>query len=296
MVMKVFRVVAECDSPVTSISWSPGGDMICSGNADGSVNVWMHALGEFIRTMNQKHDGIVTTVVWSPDGKFLASGSYDRTIKLWDPETGDLIRTIQNKDCVVSSIAWNPDNIRLAVASMGDAVKVVNIETGEILKKNDLWFRCTNAVAWCMHGDNIVSGNGSMLFIWTDERTTLYDRPLKKGSCVSLVCSEYELVASGNSDGTIKIWDYMTHKLSKTIHAHDNAVFSVSWKPGGKILASGSADKLIKLWDAGTGTLLTVIDQHTDAVTAVSWSPDGRYLVSACRGRKILSWSIIFPN
>jgi WD40 repeat protein len=88
-------------------------------------------------------------------------------------------------------------------------------------------------------------------------------------------------VATGASDGTVKLWDAESLKqLSSLPGAHTGGVKSVQFSPDGKTLASGGLDKAAKLWDV-TGEkpdLKFKLEGHDGAVLAVAFSPDGKSL------------------
>ena len=66
---------------VTSIAFSPNGDLLASGGSD--IWLWDVATGQLVATLTG-HTGVVNSVAFSPDGDTLASGSRDGTVLLWD--------------------------------------------------------------------------------------------------------------------------------------------------------------------------------------------------------------------
>ena len=70
---------------VYSVAFSPGGQILASGSADGAVKLWDAASGKSTATL-RGHTDRVWSVAFSPDGKTLASGAgrMDKSIKLWD--------------------------------------------------------------------------------------------------------------------------------------------------------------------------------------------------------------------
>ncbi|WP_318699320.1 MULTISPECIES: WD40 repeat domain-containing protein [unclassified Roseofilum] len=88
-------------------------------------------------------------------------------------------------------------------------------------------------------------------------------------------------LASGGSDGKIKLWNLETGAKITTLTGHQKLVSSLSYSPDGKTLASGSSDGTIKLWDAGTGKELTTLTGDLGSVRSLSYSLDGKTLASA---------------
>lgn len=89
-----------------------------------------------------------------------------------------------------------------------------------------------------------------------------------------------KLIASGDDDGAIKLWDASTGQEVTTLNGHAGAVRSVRFSPDGSSLASGSDDHTIKLWDANGNELMT-LNGHSNRVCRVRFNPDGTRLVSA---------------
>lgn len=74
---------------VTSVAFSPNGELVASASYDKTVRIWEVQDGQLIHTLTG-HSDWVTSVAFSPDGKSVASGSWDRTVRIWDVETGEV--------------------------------------------------------------------------------------------------------------------------------------------------------------------------------------------------------------
>lgn len=70
-------------TPVSCVSFSPGGKRIVSGSEDDTAKVWDASTGQETLTL-KGHTGFVMSVSFSSDGKRIISFSSDQTVKVWD--------------------------------------------------------------------------------------------------------------------------------------------------------------------------------------------------------------------
>jgi len=98
------------------------------------------------------------------------------------------------------------------------------------------------------------------------------------------------LVATGSSDETIKIWSSTTGSCLRTLH-DDGAVHAVSFSTDGQLLVSGSLD--LKTWEVETGRCLRVLSGHEGSVRAIATTAarPGR-LISYSFDRTIKFWAL----
>lgn len=84
---------------------------------------------------------------------------------------------------------------------------------------------------------------------------------------------------SGGTDGTVKVWDIKTGKVTLTISgAHPGGVKAVFYRPDSDEIISMEADKSIKVWENKKGTLLRKAEPSKTAIAAMAMSGDGKKL------------------
>jgi WD40 repeat protein len=143
------RTLTGHTSFVRCVSWHPGGRLLASCSADGSVRLWDAASGAALATL-QGHTNDVRAVAWHPDGALLASASEDGTIRLW--ELADLPRDVL--------IGGADDSDRGATSrDFTDQIAervVLRSDTGQV-----------RAVAWSPDGAHLAScGEGGWVALW----------------------------------------------------------------------------------------------------------------------------------
>ena len=119
--------------------------------------------------------------------------------------------------------------------------------------------------------------------------TTLYTDSERVYSVV--ISQDGKILACGNGDGTIKVWQLETGEELGIIEGHTNDVISIALSRDGEILASGSYDGTIKVWQLETETELT-LQSHFMRVSAIAISPDGEKLVSGSSDDSIKIWHL----
>jgi WD40 repeat protein len=102
-----------------------------------------------------------------------------------------------------------------------------------------------------------------------------------QGYIHALACSpDGRTLASGDTSGTVKLWDVGTGKERASWQAHRGNAMSLSFAPDGKLLATGGLDQKVKLWDMATMKEWAVLQHSGFAVSAVAFSPDGKSLAA----------------
>ncbi|MEP7124880.1 MAG: pentapeptide repeat-containing protein, partial [Byssovorax sp.] len=101
-----------------------------------------------------------------------------------------------------------------------------------------------------------------------------------------------DLLASGHSDGVVRLWDAVSGRAIRTMVGHSGPVRSVAFSPDGATLASGSSDKTARLWDLATATSIRAFSGHTKAVSSVAFSPDGTTLASGSLDKTVRLWDV----
>ena len=101
-------------------------------------------------------------------------------------------------------------------------------------------------------------------------------------------------LASGSSDGTVRLWDVATHRqIGNPIAVPGPTVTSVAFSPDGTTLATGSEYGTVRLWHVATHRQIgDPLAGHTGPVTSVAFSPDGKTVASGSLSETAQLWDV----
>jgi WD40 repeat protein/3',5'-cyclic AMP phosphodiesterase CpdA len=125
---------------------------------------------------------------------------------------------------------------------------------------------------------------------WEVDARTLWPVPAGAGCSTVAFGPGGRLLATGHSDGLVRLWDAERAVCLRVLEGHTHRVQSVAWSPDGRFLGSGADDATVRLWEAGTGKALRTFDGHTNWVQSVAWSPDGTRVASGSYDNTVRLW------
>ena len=254
---------------VMQVAFSPGGTLLASADADGTVRLWNPATGRAAGPALLAGTGAgagVKAVAFSPDGKLLATVDADGTMRLWDPATGRAVDpTILPADIYgFTGVAFSPGGKLLATADADGTVRLWNPATWQ-------------AVGLPLRAD---TGPGAAA---TQVTAVAFSRDGK-------------FLASAYSDGTVRVWNPATGQaVGARIPADPGGgVYGVAFSPDGKLLATAGADGNVRLWNPATGRAAgaPLPADPGYAVYGVAFSPDGKLLAAAEADGTVQTWQL----
>jgi WD40 repeat protein len=254
----------------------------------------------------QGHTRYVFSLAFSSSGQeqLLASGSVDGTVRLWDMRTMECMAVLKGHTGYVHSVAFSPDGRLLASASGDCTVRLwVVVELKEkaaspvhVLQGHTYW---VYSVSFSPDGRQLASGGSydNSVRLWSMPEGVPGPVLQHAGSvrCVAFSCSN--LLASGGSDGIVRLWDVsgisqQQQKPMRELRGHSSTISSMAFSPDGSQLVSGSWDKNLRLWSVATGKLLKVLTGHSRTVNSVAFHPNGKQVASCSEDETVRIWTV----
>ncbi|MDJ0704123.1 MAG: NB-ARC domain-containing protein [Leptolyngbyaceae cyanobacterium MO_188.B28] len=278
---------------IVSVAFSPEGERLAIGDADGEIRLWRVADGQTLLSY-QGHTDHIWSIAWSPDGQTLASCSADHTIKLWNANSGECLKTFLGHANIVFSVAWSPNGQTLASGSADQTVRLWRVSRDQCSKVLTGHSKSVSSVSWSPDGQSLASGSA-------DKTVRLWNPSI--GECLKTLqghakqirslswSPDSQTLVSGSVDHTVKLWNPNSGRCLKTLQGHANWILSVAWSPDDQTLVSASADHTVKLWNPDSGRCLKTLQGHITWVCSVAWSPDGQTLASGSSDQTVKLWS-----
>lgn len=227
----------------------------------------------------------VSALTFSPDGTKIAAGGEGR-IWIYRLDTGAQFAMLSGHPARVRALAFAPDNRRLVSGYDDNALWLWDTDTAREIALLAGHSAMVDTLA--------VAPDGMPIPAWDEVLPTFTEAP---GRIRALAFASDSVLASGNTDGKIRLWNLETGFSIHTLAAHDGLVLALAFSTDGKTLASGSSDTTVRLWHTENGELLATLIGHTDSVHAVAFSPafspDGAHLATGGKDRGVRMWELL---
>ncbi len=259
----------------------------------------------------------------SPDERFLAVArerdvlgkKYKMfAIQVWDRTTGQRVFTVEETELNIKGLDFSPDSKTLAYADSSDIVRLWDIEN------NSLQFIFEpgvplQAIAFSPDGSFLASGSpDGVLRFWKVEKRGKHSiserdfnikskvRPHKRfvghannSKFIAInFSSDGKMVASANSDGTIRLWDTDSGNQLFTFTQHSGSQTALAFNANNQSklgdttnrtltsIGSSNSHFFVSVWDVDTGNRLSIdmFDKGNHINYEVAITPDGGLFVT----------------
>ncbi|KAI9561484.1 hypothetical protein GHT06_012442 [Daphnia sinensis] len=328
-----------CNQPVpnqvTTCVFHPVDPVLAVGFHDGSVVLITNETNEtpFLNwdreTLSAVHDHLpipfaLINMEWNVNGTLLAASTDKGSVILWTYRNKEIVfDSVQHGDGV-GNIYWSPFATHLFVANFRLEMRrrasygckggllvwngaIEEEETVETKLKTTYYIR---DVAWISHAEVALACHDGIIRIFTIMNGTSLSANHKQlhhiGEVGVVAWNERaQMLASGSSEGTVKVWkkDGMQISLRYELNAKASCL-SLSWYPcsdanisssvdasKNHLIACGLGSGCITVWKPELESIPTTFPAHNQMVHDVSFSPNGQYLASIGADDNLHIWS-----
>jgi WD40 repeat protein len=157
----LLRSLKGHQGPVLSIKFSPSGQIIATGGADGTVRFW-NLNGEQLGSFN--NSGAVAGVQFSPNGQLVVAGGVDGKVRIWNLQTRQLAE-YGNYAGSITNVSFSPDGLQVATSGKDGVVKIWNLE-GQQLTQFKTYQRSIRSLNFLSDGQLATTGTNGTVRFW----------------------------------------------------------------------------------------------------------------------------------
>jgi WD40 repeat protein len=122
---KMYRQLTGHTGSVTSIAFSPDGQLLASGGEDRSIRLWDTQTWNCLQVL-PGHAWQISSLAFTSNGAVLLSGSWDKTVKFWQIATGIEFDALSGHVDSVTCLAIDPSEQKIFTGSRDRSIKVWN--------------------------------------------------------------------------------------------------------------------------------------------------------------------------
>jgi WD40 repeat protein/serine/threonine protein kinase len=274
---------------IASLAIDADGKTLASGSHDMTVRLWDLEKGSPPKVF--EYSDFVHSVALGRKGLLLAVGGWG-TLICRDLKTG-AVTCLKDIETPVHSVTFVSDDL-LASGHRGSDIRIWNLQTRRVEQR----LRGHAGPVWCVRA----STDGSHLASASQDHTVqLWDRGQTQGYAsmpcrpglravpeVLAISPDGQLIAGGDREGTVTVWDGAMRKLATL--KHRNAINDLSFAPDSRTLAVGSHPESVRLWDTVHWKSRGVLPDPTGKAHPVALSPDGKTLATSWHDDRIRLW------
>lgn len=226
---------------------------------DSTVRVWDLNRYRCVGLL-EGHNAYVDCVTISSNLAF--TGSIDASVKMWDLDYfnrshdsyGDgetltpLLNSFEGHVDAITALSYN--NGELISGSEDKTIRQWDLATGHLIQTIDVMWASSMANSMINFG-NASTKNGPLGASSSNivvNRNTQYPYL----SCLQVFDAA---LASGGSDGIVRLWDLRSGEVIRQLFGHTGAVTTLQFDKSFSLI-TGSADRSLRIWDLRTGGIL----------------------------------------
>lgn len=242
------KTFAGHTAPVTELSVSPNGLLLCSVSEDKALRVWKIADGSIVHAL--EHPNAVASVSVSPDSTRVVTGCADGILRLWDVTTGQLLESFTDHTAAtaIQCVRFLSDG--QTIVSSGDDKSLISHRT-TVSRAIAVHTGATRSMVAYNGGVQVISAGDDARVVMTNLATGNKDREFTVGNhkaAVVAVRPDAQQIAAGCEAGEILVWN--ANDGTKTLQVLDvgAAVTKMRWSLDNRKLAVSTAKNMIHIF------------------------------------------------
>ncbi len=271
---------------IMSIAFAPGKGEFFTSGSDGKVLKW--SLDNKNQTLQVVYSGtdIIDVLAVSPDNSWLACGSENTVIRMIPLKPNAAGYELKGHKDKIKSLIFSYDGKYLYSAALDGNVLKWDLAAHTSINVADGSARITS-IDLSTDGNHLAGINsGGGVLVWNPENKTDKFNIETTGKNIKAIRFDPEnnLLAIGDVNGTVELWDIRMRKKISEVKAHDSQITDIRFNTKLKQMATAGSDKKLKLFNVKDPSDLSeppvTFADNEGIVLVMEFSPDGQVIVS----------------
>ncbi|OMJ79096.1 hypothetical protein SteCoe_20955 [Stentor coeruleus] len=276
---------------------SESGKYFIFGSIEGRIAVVDKDNKEIIQDIFLEGGSVYSIAIYKGDKYFVSAGR-DGIIRKFDFKTFEPVQSFVGHEKEINKLAISADEEEIFSASDDCTVRSWDkAGNNKILYSHE---KAVLSMDRSKDGSILVSGG-------SDKKVKFFN--LIKGEVVTVlneftssvwavkISDNLKFFAAGDSNAVLKVWDYESMTLVKTLDGHTKRISHLEFNHIETILVSSSNDSTIRIWSVIEDKDEIILTGHTDWVKAFKISTDQKSIYSIAENYKIMTWHFpVFDN
>ena len=277
---KAIKKLQAHQSNISKLFFWEDGTRILTCSVDCTVRIWDEKLV-------QSHEFTAPCAIFdgriSPDDRFVAGSGENGIVYIWSTKDGVLEKELIGHGSIVTSCFWLNERCLIT----GDASGIMKIWEA------DSW-KCEKSIkVYEDHISRIIKGPNRQYYIsasWDSniavhgirhrEKFRLNNKQNTQITAIELQMQD-EILAAGDWEGFITLWDIKSGKMLDHWKAHDEGIVGCRVLADGHTIITADSEGNLKSWDLNETGKKRFFNKHAEEVTGLRSQPKTSKLISA---------------
>lgn len=273
------KVLDGHQAMVTSLTFSPDGNILASSGYDRFVKFWDAAGGGLLGQVNIADTP--NSLTYSSDGTKLAVAS-NLEVAFIDTASMQTMGSVQQAGG--DSLAFSPDGGHIYVNSAG-SIKIIDPAAGRVTLTFPDPFALVPTIS--------IAADGSVVSVTYESPESVEGFALSPDGTqiVTYTLDRSVDTNSGAENVRLASWDAKTGKYVREVKFSGDLLHTMKFSPDGKLLAIGNRNE-IWIWDIVNWQIQERLAGHTGEIVDLAFTSQGTKLLSASRDGTVRVWSL----
>lgn len=226
---------------------------------ESAAYLWDYASGT-VRHRLGSHRTMVYVIAFSPDNTRLVTAARFGSVAIWSVETGKELAMFRAHASEISSIRFSGDGKRFVTAGADNTAAIWSTESGELLQRVRVLGTQFSMAILTPDGSQLITADHNPkrnIRVWdATSGAPIREIGEHEGGTLTMAFLDDGTLATGGMDRKVRLWNFGTGELLRTLDAAREGVRFLLPIPGTQLLAAASQDQRVHVYDWTTGNAL----------------------------------------